>query len=217
MSKVPITHNPFSPPPGGAVGGLLPFKPPSPMKVKPQVPQANMFPGGRAANPIFAPAAHAGGLAMPFLAAGGGQPAPQVQMPAMQVMQAPIVPLQAAFHAAPVQTRHQKADIAKEHFKKGAQQIVSNFATQVLPQASGNSVETGTLMLKQLHDFVQSHFQGVASRFFFFNEAALFSSQLSHGFACTSDDCAATASTTPPSRSSCTPLSYTSKCRLTPA
>lgn len=134
------------------------------MKMKPQTAQANMFPGGRLATPIFTPAATASELAMPFIAAGMGQPAPQMQMPAMPVMQAPIVPLQAAFHAAPVQTRHQKADVAKEHFKRGAQQIVSSFVTQVLPQASGNPVQMGPQLLQQLQVFLQSHFQGVASR-----------------------------------------------------
>ena len=173
MSKAPgITHNPFSPaPPGGAVGGLLAFKPPSPAKLKPKGAPTNLFPGGQAAHQIFPPPPAAGGLAMPFLAAGGGQAAPpmqmqtQMQMPAMQVMQAPIAPLQAAFHAAPVQTRHQKADVAKEHFKRGAQQIVTGFVTQVLPQAQGNPVQAGPQLLQQLSAFVQHHFQGVASRF----------------------------------------------------
>ena len=161
MSKAPF--NPFTPghplpttsvPRAG--GGLLPInamKPPSPAKLKPKGAPANLFNPGQAANPMFATQA-----ANPLFPGQPGSPA------AMPVMQMPAMPLQAVFQAAPVQTRHQKADAAKEAFKSGATAIVTNFVTHILPQASGNTVQSCQHLLMSLQTFVQQHFQGVASR-----------------------------------------------------
>jgi hypothetical protein len=185
MSKAPFA-NPFTPghplpttsiPRAG--GGLLPInttmKPPSPAKLKPKGAPAGLFNPGQAANPMFA--AQAANPLYPVQAANPlfpGQPVaagPALGMgvmggahAAMPVMQMPAMPLQAVFQAAPVQTRHQKADVAKEAFKSGATAIVTNFVTQILPQASGNTVQSCQHLLMSLQSFVQQHFQGVASR-----------------------------------------------------
>ena len=163
-----------------ANGGLLPInvgaKPPSPAKLKPKGAPLNQFAPGAAANPLFPPAAAANplfqqpaaanplfqqpaaGQGAVMFAAGGGAAVPVMQMPAM--------PLQAVFHAAPVQTRHQKADVAKESFKSGASTIVSSFVTLVFPHACGNLSQSGPQLLQHLNTFIQQHFQGVSSRFF---------------------------------------------------
>ena len=174
MSKAPF--NPFTPghplpttsvPRAG--GGLLPInamKPPSPAKLKPKGAPANLFNPGQAANPMFATQAAnplfpgqpvAAGTTLGMGVMGGAAAA-------MPVMQMPAMPLQAVFQAAPVQTRHQKADAAKEAFKSGATAIVTNFVTHILPQASGNTVQSCQQLLMSLQTFVQQHFQGVASR-----------------------------------------------------
>jgi hypothetical protein len=153
-----------------ANGGLLPInfgaKPPSPAKLKPKGAPGNPFAPGAVANPLFPqPVAAnplfqqpAAGQGVNMFAAGGGAAA-------APVMQIPTMPLQAVFQAAPVQTRHQKADVAKESFKSGASTIVSSFVTQIFPHACGNLSQSGPQLLQHLNTFIQQHFQGVSSRF----------------------------------------------------
>ncbi len=180
-----------SPQPTGAVKGLMAgvnpgVKPPSPAKPKPMAapafpapaavggslfaghtaPAGNPFGGaaGGAAAPAGLPFPPVGGGAFapagnPF--AGGGAAMPGVQLP---IMQAPVMPFQAAYQAAPVQTRRQAADLAKEHFKKGALQIVQTFVTQIAPQALGQPMQNGQVFLQQLQQLIQQQFQGQQSR-----------------------------------------------------
>jgi hypothetical protein len=73
-----------------------------------------------------------------------------------------VAPLQAAFHAAPVLTRNQRADVAKDSFRQGAQDIIRNFVVQVLPGAS-RTLDVGPELLQRLSVFIQHHFQGVTA------------------------------------------------------
>jgi hypothetical protein len=117
-------------------------------------PPAAAAAGGRAPSVMFAAAP------MKMAAAGGGMAAPVAAMP--------VMPLQAAFQAAPVQTRHQKADLAKDSFRQGAAQVVNSFVTQILPKmsqaSSSNPIQVGQMLLQQLDAFIKHYFQGVDAK-----------------------------------------------------
>jgi len=76
----------------------------------------------------------------------------------------PLMPLQAAFQAAPVQTRHQKADLAKDHFRQGATQVVNSFFTQVFPKLKGHPQQVGPMLLQQLESFIKQTYHGVDAK-----------------------------------------------------